>query len=164
METSTFPHATEAERLLLGGLMRDPIELPAIAEVVKPDDFYRPEHGALFALLVQMQGQGIPIDATVSVPDRVMREGQAERYGGLEYVVELPDRVPATANLRHYADVIREKSLLRQLVTTADWVREKALVQPEDVSNLLDEAAARITGVGLTMGRRSWQPHRSTNL
>ena len=158
MEPRPFPHATEAERLLLGGLMRDPEELPSIAEVVKAEDFYRPEHAALFKLLVGMQGAGVPIDATVTVPDRVMREGKAEQYGGLEYVVELPDRVPATANLRHYAEVVREKSLLRQLVETSDWVRESALLQPEDVSALLDEAASKITGVGLTMGRKSWQP------
>jgi replicative DNA helicase len=158
VEQPSFPHATDAERLLLGGLMRDPVDLAVIAEVVKPDDFYRPEHGTLFGLLVSMQGRGIPIDPVVTVADHMAREGKAEQYGGLAYVMELPDRVPATANLRHYAEMVREKSLLRQLVETADWVRESALMQPEDVPLLLDEAAARITGVGLTMGRRSWQP------
>ena len=158
MDHRPHPQATEAERLLLGGLMRDSSEIDRITEIIEPDDFYRTEHQALFALLKDMHGKGIPIDAAVTVPDRVMRDGQPERFGGLEYVVELPDRVPATANLKHYAEVIREKALLRKLVHTAEFLREKALEQPEDVQILLKEASKRITDVGLSHGSRSWEP------
>jgi replicative DNA helicase len=109
------PKAVEAERALLGGLLLSPGRLPEVTERVSAEDFYRPEHQALFTLLVQMQGRGETID-TVTVPERIAREGLHERYGGVGYVMQLPDQVPSTANLPHYAGVVREKALLRKLI------------------------------------------------
>lgn len=157
MDQRPYPNAIEAERALLGGLVSQSDLLPAVAEIVKPDDFYRPEHGALFELLLQMQGRGESID-TITVPERIAREGRQDKFGGIAYVVELPDHVPATANLPHYAGVIKEKALLRGLITTSQHLADRAYAQPEDVSELLADAARRVATLGSGADRRSWSP------
>ena len=156
VEHRPFPNAIEAERALLGGLLQQPIHVLKVADIVTPEDFYRPEHQALFKLLVDMQGRSESIDL-ITVPDRIARDGQHERYGGVAYVVELPDHVPSTANLPHYAEVIKEKALLRSLIGTTQDLTNAAFQQPEDVGELLDRAARDMVSIGTGHDRRSWQ-------
>jgi len=156
VEHRPFPNAIDAERALLGGLMQQPVHVPKVADIVEPADFYRPEHQALYELLVQMQSRSESIDL-ITVSDRIVREGQQERYGGVAYVVELPDHVPSTANLPHYAGVIKEKALLRALIGTTQALTDAAYAQPEDVGQLLDRAARDMVTIGVGQDRRSWQ-------
>lgn len=157
MDPRPYPSAVEAERALLGGLIQQPDLLPEVAEIVRPDDFYRPEHDALYALLLQMQARGEAIDS-ITVPERITREGLQDRFGGIAYVIELPDLVPATANLPHYASVIKEKALLRGLIDASRKLSDRAYAQPEDVEELLAEAARQMTTLGEAGDRRSWAP------
>ncbi|MEN0068569.1 MAG: DnaB-like helicase C-terminal domain-containing protein, partial [Myxococcota bacterium] len=150
-----FPQAVDAERALLGGLLQQPDQLLAVSEVVKPEDFYRPEHAALLELLVEMHGRGETIDLVI-VSDRVARQGQAQRYGGIAYVTELPEHVPSTANLPHYAQVIKDKSILRDIIRSARGVAEDAYLQPDDVGELVDRAAKDFATIGQGRGRRTW--------
>jgi replicative DNA helicase len=149
------PQAVEAERALLGGLLQDPTELVRVAERVRTEDFYRPEHGALFKLLVEMQGRGDSIDL-VTVAERLTRGNQADRFGGAGYVAELPEHAPSTANLPHYAEVIREKSALRDLIRVSTELANQAYAQPEDVTELLDRAGREMANLGQGTGRKSW--------
>lgn len=149
------PQAVEAERALLGGLLQEPSELVRVAERVRPEDFYRPEHAALFKLLVEMQTRGDSIDL-VTVAERLTRGNQADRYGGAGYVAELPEHAPSTANLPHYAEVIREKSSLRDLIRVSVELANKAYAQPDDVTTLLDQAARDMAMLGQGTGRKSW--------
>ena len=147
MDVKPFPHAVEAERALLGGLIQEPDRIPEMAELVMPGDFYRPDHGALFTLLQEMYNRSEPIDM-VTVPERIGREGKQDKFGGIAYVVELPDHVPSTSNLQHYAGVVREKALLRDLIVTSRKVTESAYAEPEDVGTLLDEATRELSFSG----------------
>src|SRR5688572_18108507 len=141
------PQAVEAERALLGGLMQDPRLVAEIQEHLRPEDFYRPEHEALFRLLGEMQSRGESLDM-VTVPERIARDGKQDRYGGVAYVVELPDQVPPSRNLPHYARVIKDKSLLRDLIKAADQLSDKAYTQPDDVMLLLEGATNDISSIG----------------
>jgi replicative DNA helicase len=149
------PQAVEAERALLGGLLQAPDELVRVAEAVRPEDFYRPEHGALYRLLGEMQARGESIDL-VTVAERITRGDQADRYGGVGYVAELPEHVPSTANLGHYADVIREKAALRDLIKVSVDLANQAYAQPDDVSQLIDKAARDMAAIGGGPGRKAW--------
>ncbi len=157
MSSRPSPSAVEAERALLGGLILQPQQLPTAAELLSPDDFYRYEHGALFRLLTEMHGRGESVDM-VTVPERISRDGQQDKFGGVAYVVELPDQVSATANLQHYAQVIHEKAVLRQVIATAGKVSEEAHAHPDDVSGMVDRAANELLGLGKgRVGRGGWQ-------
>jgi replicative DNA helicase len=155
--TRPSPAAVEAERALLGGLILHSGSIPGATEILGPEDFYRFEHGLLFKLLADMHGRGEAIDM-ITVPERVARDGQQDRYGGVAYVVELPDQVPATANLGHYAAVIREKSLLRQVIQATTRVSEEAYAHPDDVTGMIDRAANELLGLGKGNGKAGgWQ-------
>jgi replicative DNA helicase len=103
-----------------------------------------------------MDAQGEPIEM-VTVPERIQRDGKPDRYGGLAYVVQLPDHVPATANLSHYASVIRQKSVLRRLISHSQELVTQAFEQPDDVGLLLERASQQIFTLGHDNGKRSWQ-------
>ncbi|MBT3217670.1 MAG: replicative DNA helicase, partial [Proteobacteria bacterium] len=156
MDQRPFPETVSAERALLGGLIHDPTKLDEIGEVLSPDDFYRYEHQKLFELLLLMHGRHILIDA-VTVPDHVRREGKADVFGGVAYVVSLPDHAPSTANLIHYANLVKEKALLRSLIATSQELTSRAYEEPEDVSALLDDGARQLFKLGQRQDRRSWQ-------
>ena len=151
-----YPHSLESERALLGGLLIDSGRLLEITDVVKPVDFYRPDHSALFELLVQMGTSDEQIDL-VTLPQRLVREGRAERYGGVAYVVELPSHCPSTANLKHYANVIREQSVRRQLISTVEQLRTEAFDGPVELGELLESAVKDIANLGMEHNRRSWE-------
>lgn len=97
-----LPQSVEFERALLGGLLQDPQMLREVAELVDVQDFYRPDHRALYQLIQEMDKAGEPIDV-VTVLERVSGGEREERYGGIPYVLELTEQVPSTANLPHYA-------------------------------------------------------------
>jgi replicative DNA helicase len=145
MSDRRFPSSIEYERTLLGGLMIDPSRLLEVADVVGADDFYRPDHRALFVLLRRMFDAGQPIDQ-VTVPEAIHRD-RPDRYGGLPYVIELVDHVPATANLLHYAATVREKAVARKLIEVTQALTDRAF-SGADVSALLTDATASFGRLG----------------
>lgn len=152
-----LPHAVEAERALLGGLISEAAQLQEVMEVLQPSDFYRPEHGALYQLLLEMNASGASIDL-ITVGERVSRGGQGDRYGSVAYVSELPEQVPSTANLRHYAEVVREKAVLREFIKTTSELLRDAHFQTDEVGTLVERAAKEMATLGQGRGERSWQP------
>lgn len=140
------PHDVGAEAALLGQVMTDATRvLDAIDGRLTAADFYRPDHGRLFALLVGMYRRQEPIDLT-TVADRVMREGRPDAFGGLAYVLALPDRAASTANVTHYARAVRDhavrRRLLAELSTTEQRIREGLTALPEVVDGLSSRTSA----------------------
>jgi replicative DNA helicase len=146
----------EAERALLGGLILDPEQFEDVSQVVRPEDFYRPDHKELFELLKTMRTAGEAIDM-VTVPERVSRGDGDEKYGGLGYVLELPDAVPSTTNLKHYAEVIRNKGILRKMIGAGQKLVEEAYGEEHDPSTLLMRASESFLELGQSDAKRSWE-------
>lgn len=134
----TYPQAVEAERSLLGSILQRPQVLDEVV-ALEAGDFYRAEHGALFELLVELWTAREPIDV-VTVAERVGRGGHADRYGGVAYVVELPDHAPATVNAGHYAKLVANKAQLRRLLAKVQDLEALAYAEPDDVHELLDQS------------------------
>lgn len=149
------PHNLEAERALLGGLLQEPARLLDLADRLKPEAFFRPDHAALYELLVRMHRAQEPVDL-VTLPQRLEREGLAERCGGLPYVLQLPDHAPSVANLEHYADVIAEHAGLRQLVRFAEDLQRRALGSVDQVSILIERAIKDLSEVGHGGRSQAW--------
>ncbi len=154
MQAREYPKAIEAERALLGGLIVDPGKLDDIADRVSAKDFYVPHHGALYALLLDMRSAGHHIDM-VTVPEQAARKEGGEPYGGLAYVIALPDATPSTANLTHYAEVVRRKSGLRRLITATQTFTAEAFAESDEPEVLAERATQAILDVG-SAGKRSW--------
>jgi len=114
-EVRTPPHSIEAEQAVLGGLLLDSSAWDNVADVLRADDFYRPDHRIIFEAIGFLATQGQPSDA-VTVSEHLDRSSKLVEAGGLAYLGALARDTPTAANVRAYADIVRERSLLRQLL------------------------------------------------
>jgi len=149
-----------AERSILGGVMRAPEWLPEFSDSLKPEDFHWPEHGELWRWMLAEHQAGRAIDP-ITMLDR-MPGAMLSRVGGFEYVLELPDRVPSTANLGHYVEVVLELSCRRRVLESCErWSTLACQPDPEgalletvlaDISKIRVPGAVRGEWVGDTLG------------
>jgi replicative DNA helicase len=110
------PHSVEAEQAVLGGILIDAQAWDQVADVVREEDFYRPDHALIFSALVDLAERAKPLDM-VTVNEQLERRGKATDAGGLAYLGTLVRDTPTAANVRAYAQIVRERSLLRRLVS-----------------------------------------------
>ena len=135
-DTRAYPHDLGAERAILGQSLSDPGVLGDVRSVVKAAHFYDPGHRNLFAMLCSMLDDGTPID-TLTVVDRMKRDGGSFRFGGFEYVVELPDTAPTTTNHKHYAAIVRDKFIARTTLEAVSGLRDQCLADSGNVVELV---------------------------
>src|SRR5579871_5207921 len=111
----TPPHSTEAEQAVLGGLMLDNSAWERVADRIREEDFYRQDHRLIFLAMTELADQDQPFDA-VTLAEWLQARGKLEQAGGLAYLATLARDTPTAANVRAYADIVRERSVLRQLI------------------------------------------------
>lgn len=138
------PHSIEAEQAVLGALMLDNRAWDAIADRLAADDFYRRDHRLIFEAIAELAGKTEPSDA-VTLSEWLERKGIAEETGGLVYLASLVRDTPSAANVRAYADAVRERSTLRRLISAGGEIAASAF-EPEGRSavELVDEAERRV--------------------
>ncbi|MGE5385638.1 MAG: replicative DNA helicase [Betaproteobacteria bacterium] len=141
------PHSIEAEQSVLGGLLLDNQAWDRMGELVADTDFYRDEHRRIFRQIRRLLEMGKPADV-VTVAEALDAAGESDHTGGLAYLGELAQNTPSAANIRRYAEIVRERSVLRQLVATADEIAGDAL-NPlgRDAESLLDAAESKIFAI-----------------
>ena len=147
------PHSTEAEQSVLGGLLLDNLAWDRAADLLTESDFYRHEHRLIYAAIAQLVAASKPADV-ITVFEVLQRLGQAEDCGGLPYLNALAQSVPSAANVRRYAEIVRERAVLRKLISASDEIATRAFnPQGQAVSQILDEAESRIFRIGEEGGR-----------
>ena len=141
------PHSIEAEQSVLGGLLLDNQAFDKIADLVGEDDFYRDEHKRIYRQIRKLLEQSKPVDV-VTVAESLDLAGEGSETGGLAYLGELAANTPSAANIRRYAEIVRERAILRQLVTAGDEIAGSAF-NPlgRDPKQLLDEAEAKVFAI-----------------
>jgi len=138
------PHSIEAEQSLIGGLLIDNHAWDRIGDVVRETDFYRDDHRRIFRHIGKLIQQGRPADV-VTVYESIELSNEVDQTGGLGYLGEIANATPSAANIRRYAEIVRERAILRQLVTVGDEIAGNALNPAgRDVKALLDDAEQRI--------------------
>lgn len=138
------PHSTEAEQSVLGGLLLDNSAWDRIADMINDDDFYRFDHRIIWQHITRLIGLARPADV-VTVYESLTTAGKAEEVGGLAYLNALAHNTPSAANIRRYAEIVRERSMLRKLVTVADDITSAAFnPQGKEARQILDEAEASV--------------------
>ncbi len=138
------PHSIEAEQSLIGGLLIDNAAWDRIGDVVRETDFYRDDHRRIFRHIGKLIQMGRPADV-VTVYESIEQSNEIDQTGGLGYLGEIANATPSAANIRRYAEIVRERAILRQLVTVGDEIAGNALNPAgRDVKTLLDEAEQRI--------------------
>ena len=138
------PHSVEAEQSLLGGLLIDNTVWERVGDVVNEADFYRDDHRRIFRQIARLIELGKPADV-VTVYEALEKNGEAEHVGGLAYLGEIANSTPSAANVRRYGEIIRERAILRKLVSVGDQIAASALTPSgKDAKTLLDEAEAKV--------------------
>ncbi len=142
------PHSTEAEQSVLGGLLLDNLAWDKCADLLTDSDFYRHEHRLIFAAIAKLIGATKPADV-ITVYEGLQSLGQAQDCGGIAYLNALAQSVPSASNVRRYAEIVRERAVLRKLIAASDEIATTAFnPQGQPVSQILDEAESRIFRIG----------------
>ena len=141
------PHSSEAEQSVLGGLLLDNAAWDKIADFVGPDDFYRFDHRLIFQHIVKLIGASRPADV-ITVFESLSSSSKAEEVGGISYLNALAQNTPSAANIRRYAEIVRDRGILRRLITVADEISGEAFhPQGKEVKQLLDQAESKIFAI-----------------
>ena len=138
------PQSIEAEQSVLGGLLLDNGAWDKIAEIIGEADFYRADHRAIFRHIAQLIEENKPADA-LTVAEILDRSGRLNDVGGQAYIGSLALNTPSAANIRRYAEIVRERSIMRSLAAIGTEIADSAYAPSgKDASVLIDEAEAKV--------------------
>ena len=137
------PHDIEAEQAVLGSMLTDKDAVVSAIEVLKEEDFYRDDNKTIFRAIMDLYIAGDSIDV-ITTKDELTSMNKLDAVGGLEYLVSLPDKVPTTANVEKYVKIVEEKSLLRDLIKSANEMINMGYAQNEEIEQIMDGAEKKI--------------------
>lgn len=142
----TPPHSLEAEKTVLGGILVNPKNLNVVLSILTIEDFYKDANRKILEKIVRLIDKGLPVDL-LTVSEELKKAGELDEVGGAPYISSLMDGVPKSLNVEYYAQIIKEKALLRRLILSSAKIISSSYEQKEDADQLLDEAQAAIIEV-----------------
>ncbi len=141
-----LPHNLEAERTVLGAILVDNEVFHNASELITEADFYRDAHRKIFSRMAALAERGDAIDL-VTLKEQMSRAGELERAGGVAYLSSLVEGVPRATNVPYYARIVKDKAVLRDLISAANRISQAAFDQPEETQSVLDEAEKSIFAI-----------------
>ena len=138
-----LPNNLEAERSILGAVLLDNHALNTALEKLRSEDFFLPQHRLIFGQMVQLAEKQQAID-TITLMEDLSRRNELEAAGGIAYLSQLTDGLPRLTNVEHYARIVKEKAVLRNLIYSASAIQEQALAAGDDADIILDRAESAI--------------------
>jgi len=151
------PHDIEAEQAVIGSMLTDFDAVVTAIEMLKPEDFYREDNRLIFVAIVSLFNKGEPVDI-ITVKAELESMGKFDNVGGIEYLAELPDKVPTTANVTKYIKIVEEKSTLRNLIKTANEIIDLGYDTTEDVDSIIEGAEKKIFDTIQNKSQKSYTP------
>ncbi|MEK7085102.1 MAG: DnaB-like helicase N-terminal domain-containing protein, partial [Patescibacteria group bacterium] len=140
------PQNIEAEISTLGALMLDSNAVIRVTDILKPEDFYRPPHQTIYSIVIDLFERHQPIDV-LSVSSRLKEKGFLEEIGGTAYLTDLVNAVPTSSNVAHYAEIVRKKKILRDLIAASSEIAELGYKEGEEVEELLDSVERKVFAI-----------------
>ena len=137
------PHDLEAEQAVIGSMLTDNDAVASSLEILKPEDFYREDNKIIYTAMSNLYSRAEPIDL-ITVKAELESMGKFDQVGGLEYLAELPEKVPTTANANKYIKIVEEKSVLRNLIKTANEIIELGYDPTEELDSIMEGAEKKI--------------------
>lgn len=137
------PNDIEAEQAVIGSMLTDQEAVISAIETLKEDAFYREDNKLIYSAILSLYNRAEPIDI-ITLKSELQTMGIFEKIGGLEYIAELPDKVPTTANVQKYINIVEEKYILRNLIKTANEIIDLGYEQSEEIENIMDNVEKKI--------------------
>jgi len=151
------PNDIEAEQAVLGSMLTDKDAVISAIEVLKPEDFYREDNKIIYTAILNLYNRAEPVDI-ITLKAELTSMGKFDNIGGLEYLVELPEKVPTTANVDKYIKIVEEKSILRSLIKTANEIITLGYDPTEEVENIMDNAEKKIFDIMQSKNQKGYTP------
>lgn len=137
------PHNIEAEQAVLGCMLLDADIIPTVTELIRSEDFYREDHREICEAILDITEKAGPIDI-ITVSEQLQLRGTLDQAGGLDYLASIAGAVPTTANAKHYAKIVEEKSLLRKLIKASSEIAAMSFDASDEAVYVLDKAEKSI--------------------
>lgn len=137
------PHNLESERALLGSISIKPESMHDVIDIVSPYAFYAEKHRIIYQSMLELFSRSEPIDL-LSLSSRLAEKNQLEQIGGRTYLAELVNAVPSAGNVKHYANLVQKKAMMRNLIAAADYLAELGYDESRDIEQILDEAEKKV--------------------
>ena len=138
-----MPHSVEAEQSVIGSMIMDRDAIMTASEVITSEDFYQSQYGVLFDAMLELYNEGKPVDL-VTLQERLREKDVPPEISSLEFAKDLLDAVPTSANVRHYATIVQEKSMLRKLIKVNEEIANTCYLAKERTEDILEETEKKI--------------------
>ncbi len=155
------PQNVEAEKSLLGCLMIDPEAILKVVDFLLPRDFYKDSHQRIYTAMMELFERREPIDV-LSVSSKLKEKNQFKDIGGAAYLTSLVNTVPTASHILHYAKIVQQKRVLRDLISAGQDISQIAYKETEDVDSLLDQAEKRIFSIAQKSLTQAFTPVKET--
>ncbi len=150
------PQNIDSEKAVLGSIMLRPSAIHEINDIVNVDSFYVAKHANIYKIMLELSSKGDPIDL-LSVSHKLTEKGMIDSVGGNSYLTELSNSVPASTNIKYYADIVNKKHLLRKIIEAGADISELGFKEEvEDVFEILDQAEKRMMGINNNGGAHAF--------
>lgn len=151
------PHDIEAEQAVIGSMLTDKDAVSNSIEILKEEDFYREDNRIIYSAMLNLYNRAEPIDL-ITVKSELESMGKFDQVGGFEYLAELPEKVPTTANATKYIKIVEEKSVLRNLIKTANEIIELGYDPTEEVEDIMEGAEKKIFNLMQDKNQKGYTP------
>lgn len=138
-----LPHSVEAEQSVIGSMIMDREAIMTASEIISSEDFYQHQYGVLFESMLELYNEGKPVDL-ITLQDRLKEKEVPPEISSLEFVRDLINAVPTSANVKYYANIVQEKSMLRKLIRTTEDIANTCYVAKDRLEDILGDTEKKI--------------------
>ncbi|MDD4371795.1 MAG: replicative DNA helicase [Anaerostipes sp.] len=152
------PNSIEAEQSVIGAMIMDRDAIADVSDIVNADDFYQKQNGVLFEAMVELYKEGKPVDL-VTLQNKLREKDVPESMKSLEFIRDLIEAVPTSANAKQYANIVKDKATLRKLIRVSEEITKECYLGKEEVDTILDDTEKNVFGLlQETSGRQDFVP------
>lgn len=152
-----MPHSVEAEQAVIGSMLMDNEAVAAASDILIKEDFYTGQYGILFEAIAQLHAEGKPADL-IQVQEKVKQNGAPPEISGMEFLRDILTSVPTSANIRHYAKIVKDKATMRRLIKAAQDIEESCYGGRDELEDVLFNAEKNVNAITQTGGSGEFQP------
>ncbi len=158
-----LPHSLEAEQSVIGSMIMDKDAILVASEVINSDDFYEQQHGILFDTMLELFNEGKPVDL-VTLQNRLKEKDVPPQISSLEFIRDLVSSVPTSANMKYYAQIVRDKAVLRRLIKVAEETANNCYLDKEKLDVILEKTEKEVFNISQNRGSKEFSDIRDVVL
>ena len=151
------PHSLEAEQSVIGSMLMDKDAIAAAAEILTGEDFYQKQYAIMFDAIIELFGRDKPVDL-VTLQDKLVRDNAPPEMQSLEFIKDILNTVPTSANVKSYAEIVRDKAVLRRLIRSSEGIIQKCYDQSEETEDILEETEKTVFDILKKKGAHDFVP------